>query len=109
MSEKVHYTSYAEGLPPELAVHVHQDWFRNEAEYWAVRDSLIAQFENQWVAFANGAVIASHKRPSILHLDERLDALHAFVTCVGKEYSALRIRGNRGPFRSSSTLERVAP
>jgi hypothetical protein len=32
--------SLIEGLPPEIAKRVHPDWQKNEAEYWAQRDTL---------------------------------------------------------------------
>jgi hypothetical protein len=36
--------SLADNLPPEIAVQIHPDWRKNEADYWAVRDSLLSQF-----------------------------------------------------------------
>lgn len=51
--------SIADGLPPDVARLVLPDWRKSEADYWAVRDSLLSQYANQWIAFAEGAVIAS--------------------------------------------------
>ena len=51
--------SLADGLPPELASQVHPDWYKNEKLYWSARDGLLHQYEGQWVAYADGAVITS--------------------------------------------------
>ncbi len=55
--------SLADGLPPEVAQRIHPDWRKNEAEYWAVRDQLLAQYRNQWIGFADGSVIVSGTSP----------------------------------------------
>ncbi len=36
--------SLLEGLPPEIAKRIHPDWQRNEADYWAQRDTLLSQY-----------------------------------------------------------------
>lgn len=86
------YKSLAEGLPPEVAKQIHPDWYKNEAAYWAVRDSLVGQFENQWVAFSDGTVVASGRRPSQVHHAANAVDVHAFVACVGREHEPLRMR-----------------
>src|ERR1700675_3325940 len=55
--------SLADGLPAEIAQQVHPDWRKNEAAYWAVRDQLLAQYQGQWIGFADGAVIAAASTP----------------------------------------------
>ncbi len=60
--------SIIEGLPPEIASQIHPDWRRNEADYWAVHDALIKQYSGQWVAFADGAVIAFGRRAALVGL-----------------------------------------
>src|SRR6185437_6167425 len=92
MSANTTYKSLAEGLPPDVARHVHPDWYKNEAEYWAVRDRLLPQYENQWVAFSEGEVIASDKRPSVVFRTARGKAKYPFVTCVGLEHVGFRMR-----------------
>jgi hypothetical protein len=92
MAENVTYRSLAEGLPPDVAKQIHPDWCKNEAEYWAVRDTLLPQYENQWVAFADGRVIAADKRPSKMAREARLITSHPFMTCVGREKIGLRMR-----------------
>jgi hypothetical protein len=38
-------TTLSEGLPPHVASQVRPDWRKNEADYWALRDQLFAQYE----------------------------------------------------------------
>lgn len=84
--------SIADGLPPDVAQQIHPDWRKNEADYWAVRDSLLEQYADQWVAYANGAVIASGASPvSVLHQAQQ-SGKHPYVTCVGREHEPCRMR-----------------
>ena len=84
--------SLADALPPEIARQVHPDWRKNEAAYWAVRDQLLGQYRDQWIAFADGAVIAACKTSlEILHTPGVMDR-HPFVICVGREDEPYRIR-----------------
>jgi hypothetical protein len=84
--------SLADRLPPEIARAIHPDWRKNEAEYWAKRESLLGQYKDQWIAFADGNVVASGKRPvEVLHA-ARASGRHAFVTCVGREDSPFGMR-----------------
>lgn len=86
------FRSLAEGLPPEMARQLHPNWYRNEAEYWAVRESLLEQYQNQWIGFADGKVVASGKSPvQILHAAKRAEP-HAFFVCVGREFEPTRMR-----------------
>lgn len=101
MNANATYKSLADGLPPEFARQLHPDWFRNEAEYWAVRDELLGQYQNQWIGFANGKVIASGKRPvQVLHASKRA-ASHSFFVCVGREYEPTRMRRSTFPYDMS--------
>jgi hypothetical protein len=84
--------SIADGLPPEVAQQIHPDWWRNEKEYWASRDQLIAQYRNQWIAFANGAVVASGTRAVEVFHAAQQSGLHPYVTCVGREKEPCRMR-----------------
>jgi hypothetical protein len=52
-------TRLAEGLPPEVAAAIPPEWRANEAAYWTARPVLLASHRGQWVAFADGAVIAA--------------------------------------------------
>jgi len=83
-SNEVLMKSIADQLPPEIARQIHPDRRRNEAEYWAVRDHLIKQYQGQWIGFADGKVVASGSSPvacvprgrgvgpaSVLHLRRR--------------------------------------
>jgi len=38
--------SLADQLPPEIAKQVHPDWRKNEADYWAQRETLLQQYRN---------------------------------------------------------------
>jgi hypothetical protein len=51
--------SLADALPPEIAQQVHPDWRKNETGYWSVRDKLLNQYQDQWIAFADRAVVAA--------------------------------------------------
>ena len=54
--------SLVDGLPPDIAQQVHPDWRKNEREYWAAQNSLLPRYRGQWIAFADGAIIAAaHK------------------------------------------------
>src|SRR3954466_5071711 len=87
--------SLADGLPPEIARQIHPDWRKNEAAYWAVRDQLLGQYQNQWIAFADGDVIAACKTSlDVLHTPGVVGR-HPFVTCVGREVEPYRIRACR--------------
>jgi hypothetical protein len=84
--------SLADGLPPEFASKVHPDWRKNEADYWAVRDSLLPKYHKQWIGFADGAVIAAGTSAvDVLHAAMRA-ARHPFVICVGYEDQPFRMR-----------------
>ena len=93
--------SLADGLPPEIAQQIHPDWRKNEAAYWAVRDQLLAQYQGQWIAFADGAVIASGTSPvEVLHAAQPADR-HPFFICVGREDEPCRIRRSLFPYDTS--------
>jgi hypothetical protein len=83
--------SLAEGLPPEIARQVHPDWRKNEAAYWAVRDQLLGQYQDQWIGFANGMVVASGARPVVVFHAAHQAAEHPFVVCVGREQEPYRL------------------
>lgn len=55
--------SLTDKLPPEIARQIHPDWRKNEAGYWSVRDQLLTQYRDQWIGFADGAVVASGSSP----------------------------------------------
>jgi hypothetical protein len=90
--------SLADGLPPEIASQVHPDWRKNEQEYWAAREGLHPQYRDQWVAFADGAVVASGPSPvEVFHVAAQ-SGRHPFVTCVGREEEPTRIRRAGFPY-----------
>lgn len=79
-------------LPLEVAARVHPDWKRNEKSYWARRESLLREYQGQWIGFADDAVIASGDSPvQVLHAAQRTGR-HPFVTCVGREDTPQRMR-----------------
>jgi hypothetical protein len=90
--------SRADGLPPEILRQIHPDWRKNEAAYWVARDQLVGQYQGRWIAFADGKVIASGRRPvEVSHAARRLEP-HAFVVCVGHEKEPFRIRRAAFPY-----------
>ena len=84
--------SLLEGLPPEIAKRIHPDWQKNEAEYWAQRDTLLSQYAEQWIGFANGRVIVSGTSPVEVFHAAQASGQHPFVTCVGHEHEPNRMR-----------------
>jgi hypothetical protein len=90
--------SIADQLPADIAQQLHPDRRRNEADYWAVRDQLLGQYEGQWIGFAQGKVIASGASPvAVFHAAEGT-GLHPFVICVGREEQPCRIRRASFPY-----------
>ncbi|MEX2119587.1 MAG: DUF5678 domain-containing protein [Pirellulales bacterium] len=84
--------SIADQLPPDIARQIHPDWRKHEAEYWAVRDQLLSQYQGQWIGFADGGVIAFGPSPvEVLHAAQQ-SGRHPFVICVGREEEPCRIR-----------------
>jgi hypothetical protein len=99
--------SLADGLPPEIARQVHPDWRKNEAEYWAVRDKLLGQYQDQWVAFADGAILAAGTTPLEVSVAAHQSKRHPFVIRVGHEQQPwYRIR--RTSFSYDTTYGNVA-
>jgi hypothetical protein len=91
--------SLADGLLPEVARQIHPDWRRNEAGYWAVRDQLLNQYQGQWIAYADGAVIAVASTPLEVFLSVQQSGRHAFVIRVGHEDEPwYRIRRTHFPY-----------
>jgi hypothetical protein len=84
--------SLADGLPPEIASQIHPDWYKNEAGYWAVRDSLLQQYRGKWIGFADGAVIAAGTIPVDVFHAAMQSGRHPFFTCVGHEDQPTRMR-----------------
>src|SRR3954453_19833812 len=77
--------SLADGLPPEIAQQVLPEWRKNEAAYWAVRDQLLGQYQDQWIAFADGAILVAASTPLEVFLAVQHSGRHPFVIRVGHE------------------------
>ena len=93
--------SLADELPPEIAAAVHPDWRRNEAAYWAARDTLLGRYSGVWVAYADGEVIASGASPVAVLAAARPTSRHPFLTCVGREDEPCRLRRVTFPYDAS--------
>jgi hypothetical protein len=93
--------SLADLLPPEIARLIHPAWRKNEADYWAVRDQLLAQYRDRWIGFADGAVIASGTSPVAVFHAAEASGRHPFVTCVGREDEPTRMRRASFPYDAS--------
>jgi hypothetical protein len=84
--------SLVDALPPDIARQIHPDWRKNEADYWSVRDRLLPQYRDQWIAYADGVVIAACKTSlEVIHAPGVMQR-HPFVICVGRENEPYRIR-----------------
>lgn len=90
--------SLADGLPAEIAAQIHPDWRKNEADYWAAREQLLEVYSGQWIAFADGQVIATGTRPVLVFHAATASGRHAFVTCVGWENEPFRFRRVSFPY-----------
>jgi hypothetical protein len=85
--------SLIDGLPPDVAQHIHADGRKNEAAYWAERDRLLPVYHGQGVAFADGQVIAAGLDSVAIVHAAQASGQHPYVTCVGHEQEPwLRIR-----------------
>lgn len=84
--------SLAAGLPSETAKKFHPAWHKHEQEYWAARAALLAQYNGQWVAFADGGVIASGRSPVEVFQAGHQSGRHPYVACVGREEEPCRMR-----------------
>lgn len=84
--------SLADQLPPDIAAQIHPDWRKNEAEYWAARAELLDQYRDQWIGFADGAVIVSGNSPVAVFDAAEESGRNPFVTCVGHENEPIRMR-----------------
>ena len=83
--------SLLDGLPPEVAQQIDPDWQRHETAYWAVRETLLPHYRDQWIAFAHGRVLVSGTSAvEVLHAAQA-SGLHPFVTCVGREHEPSRM------------------
>ena len=90
--------SIADQLPAEIARQIHPNRRKNEAEYWAVRDQLLNQYQGQWIGFADGKVIASGTSPVTVFHSAEATGLHPFFICVGREDEPCRIRRAAFPY-----------
>lgn len=91
-------TSLADGLPPEVAAQLHPDWRTNEADYWQVRDGLLAEFDGVWVAFADGRIVSSGRSPVEVFRAAQDSGKHPFIVRVGAETEACRMRRTSFPY-----------
>jgi hypothetical protein len=97
--------SLIEGLPPEITKRIHPNWQKNEAEYWAQRDTLLRQYADQWIGFAEGRVIVSGTSPVEVFHAAQASGKHPFVTRVGHENEPNRMRRASFPYDPSYSNE----
>ena len=93
--------SLADQLPPDIAGQIHPDRRKNEADYWAVRDKLLAHYRGQWIGFADGRVVASGASPVDVFHESESTGLHPFFICVGREDEPCRIRRASFPYNGA--------
>jgi hypothetical protein len=80
-------------LPHEQQQRLHPDFLANEKAYCQMRDSLLAQFQGQWVAVQDGKVIVAG--PKLMEVMDKVSSYggHPYIALVGAEDSAVfRIR-----------------
>jgi hypothetical protein len=80
-------------LPPEQRQRLHADFLANEQAYLQMRDSLLSQYRGQWVAVAEGKVVAAG--PGFLGVTEAAADYggHPYIALVGGEDSVVfRVR-----------------
>lgn len=94
-------TSLIDRLPPEIARQINPAWRHNEAEYWRLRTTLLSQYQNLWIGFADGEVIASGTSPVAVFHAAEASGRHPFVTCVGRENEPCRMRRNAFSYDTS--------
>lgn len=94
-------TSLATGLPPEVAAAIPPAWRENERAYWAARPALLATHRGVWVAFADGAVVASGPRAVEVFHAAAASGRHPFVARVGAEDEPCRMRRAAFPYDAS--------
>lgn len=82
----------ADQLPPQIARQLHPDRRKNELEYWAARDQLLNQYQDQWIGFADAKAIASGTSPVTVLRAAEASGRHPFVICVGHEDEPCRVR-----------------
>lgn len=93
-----------DSLPPEVAQGIHPDWIKNEAGYRTMRDQLLPQFRDRWIAFADGRVIASALNP--VEVFDSTHGQHPFITRVGREDDPwCRMRRTAFPYDSTHVPE----
>jgi len=97
--------SLADGLPPEIAQQIHPDWRRNEASYWIVRDRLLERYRDEWIGFADGAVIASGLNPVEVSHRAHATGLHPYITCVGRENEPVQMRRATFPYDTTYPVQ----
>ena len=90
--------SLLDGLPPQIAQQIHSEWRQNEAEYWLKRDTLLVQYRDKWIGFADGTVIVSGDSPVEVFHQAQDSGKHPFVTCVGREHEPCRMRRVSFPY-----------
>jgi hypothetical protein len=94
--------SLADGLPPDVLADIPKEWFDNEREYWKVQPEILADFNGQWIAFADGLVIASGPIPVDVYHAAAASKRHPYMARVGAEYEPTRMR--RVTFAGSASV-----
>ena len=90
--------SLIDGLPPHIAARIGPEWRANEADYWAARDALMAEYVGKWIGFAGGEVVASGVRHTEVFHAALATGRHPFFTRCGFEDVPARIRRVAFPY-----------
>jgi len=86
-------------LPKSLRDAMSNEYLANEAEYWKIRNRLMAQYQGKWVAFHKGRVIScSDDFVSVMDEAGRNGCPMAYIDQVGQE-GMMEFRSRRVTFR----------
>lgn len=98
------FLNQTSNLPAEQRQRLHPDFLANEQAYLGMRDSLLPQYQGQWVAVHNGHVIAADT--NLLAVTEAAAATggHPYIALVGGEDS-VQFRVRRASFAYNQSYQ----
>lgn len=84
---------HSASLPQDQQQRLHADFLANEQSYWKIRDSLLGNYRDQWVAVHDGKVVAANSDLLALTDEAAAAGNHPYIALVGSEETVLfRVR-----------------